>query len=245
MPTGSGESCSARPGCDHVSSEFTAEGSPGRLWYTAGPEVSRGQMPEADFFARIGLFVARDFLKVSERTRLLAEARSATAQPATVGIAPSVYAVDESVRRTKVAVVSASAASLVESHLLGLKPALEEHFGLPLNGCQPPQFLVYREGDFFNPHRDSASVPGAAEFSKVRRVATVLFLNGESDEGHEGDYGGGSLTFYGLMGDPRLQNVGLPLRGEPGVLIAFRTDIIHEVTPVTHGERFTVVSWFF
>lgn len=202
-------------------------------------------MPEADFFARIGLFVTRDFLDASEMTRLLTEARSATAKPATVGITPSVYAVDESVRRTKVAAVSASAASLVESRLLSLKPALEEHFGLPLTGCQSPQFLVYREGDFFSPHRDSASVPGAAEFSRVRRVATVLFLNGESNESREGDYGGGSLTFFGLMGDPRLQKVGLPLRGEPGVLIAFRTDIIHEVTPVTHGERFTVVSWFF
>jgi SM-20-related protein len=32
--------------------------------------------------------------------------------------------------------------------------------------------------------------------------------------------------------------------GEPGLLVAFRSDTVHEVLPVTHGERFTVVSWF-
>ena len=34
------------------------------------------------------------------------------------------------------------------------------------------------------------------------------------------------------------------LRGEPGTLVAFRSETTHEVTPVTHGERYSIVSWF-
>ncbi|MCA1578026.1 MAG: 2OG-Fe(II) oxygenase [Acidobacteria bacterium] len=32
--------------------------------------------------------------------------------------------------------------------------------------------------------------------------------------------------------------------GERGTLIAFRAETTHEVTPVTHGERYSMVSWF-
>jgi SM-20-related protein len=68
----------------------------------------------------------------------------------------------------------------------------------------------------------------------------VLFLNGEGGADQPSSYGGGQLTFYGLMGD----RLGLPLAGRPGLLVAFRSDLVHAVTPVTRGERYTVVSWF-
>jgi hypothetical protein len=35
-----------------------------------------------------------------------------------------------------------------------------------------------------------------------------------------------------------------PLIAEPGLLIAFPSDKWHEVKPVSHGRRFTVVTWF-
>src|SRR5262245_37690480 len=34
------------------------------------------------------------------------------------------------------------------------KGALEEHFGVALAACEPPQFLRYETGDFFVPHQD-------------------------------------------------------------------------------------------
>jgi predicted 2-oxoglutarate/Fe(II)-dependent dioxygenase YbiX len=30
----------------------------------------------------------------------------------------------------------------------------------------------------------------------------------------------------------------------PGTLVAYRAETTHEVTPLTHGERFTVATWF-
>jgi SM-20-related protein len=37
--------------------------------------------------------------------------------------------------------------------------------------------------------------------------------------------------------------VGLPLVGEGGLLVAFESGTTHSVTPITHGERYTVVTW--
>lgn len=201
-------------------------------------------MPGADFFARFGLFVAKDFFDAEQCAELLAEARSVTSTPATIGIGSDTYAVDESRRRSKWANVSAETVSSVKARLLTLKPAVERHFDVALTDCQDPQFLVYREGDYFRAHSDRRRGSDAAEFSKERRVSAVVFLNGESEAPGTDVYGGGSLTFYGLIGDSRMEEYGIPLQGEPGLLVAFRPELVHEVTPVAHGERYTIVTWF-
>ena len=202
-------------------------------------------MPGADFFARLGLFVDTKLVHPEACVRLRAEMRSAPGKAATVierrGPAD---AVDEETRRTKSAKVSESAISLVEERLLAIKPQLESHFGVALSRWQPPQFLVYRRGDFFRPHPDISEDPDAPQFAKERRVSIVIFLNDESPKPKPECYCGGSLTFYGLFDDPRAKGLGLPLVGQAGLLIAFRPEILHEVTEVTDGERYTIVSWF-
>jgi SM-20-related protein len=40
------------------------------------------------------------------------------------------------------------------------------------------------------------------------------------------------------------KNIGLPLDARAGLLIAFRSEVFHEVQPVTHGQRLSVVGWF-
>jgi SM-20-related protein len=77
----------------------------------------------------------------------------------------------------------------------------------------------------------------------LQRVGAAVFLNGEGEDGDPDAYGGGSLTFYGLLGEDEERQVGLPLMGEEGLLVAFASDLPHAVTPVTHGERYTVVTW--
>jgi hypothetical protein len=47
-----------------------------------------------------------------------------------------------------------------------------------------------------------------------------------------------------LQSASRLKTYGVPVIGEAGLLIAFGADMVHAVTPVTHGERYTIVSWF-
>jgi PKHD-type hydroxylase len=197
----------------------------------------------ADFFRNFGLYVAPEFFDGDLCARLRAEARGAAADPATVRKRAADYEVDEQIRRTQLARVSETTEALVEQRLLALKGTLDRHFGVTTTGIRWPQFLVYREGDFFRPHADSSTDEDAPPIATRRRVSIVIFLNGEGNSPDEDSYSGGSLTFYGLMDDARAADRGFPLTGEAGLLVAFPSSYVHSVTPVTRGTRFTIVSW--
>src|SRR5689334_14232190 len=101
------------------------------------------RMPSAEFFTRFGLFVRRDFLDRSECARLRTAMRAAARAPATVRTDEASYGVDDSWRRTQRAEVEAWAEDLVNERLEAARPAVAEHFQVPLTGCQQLQFLVY------------------------------------------------------------------------------------------------------
>ena len=172
--------------------------------------------------------------------------RAATGAPATVSDEQSGDdAVDETYRKTKQAKVSPATAGRIEGELLKAIPGVANHFGRALVGVQHPQFLLYREGDFFRAHPDDSKKPDAPGFVRRRSVSAVVFLNGVGPSESDG-YSGGSLTFYGLMDDDTSEDsVGLALAGETGLLVAFSSDLVHSVSPITAGERYTLVSWFF
>lgn len=203
-------------------------------------------MPTADFFSTLGLFVAREFLPANTCATIRAEVRSAAVRPTLVRESGHTYVVDENTRRTKWADVSPETVAFVAERLLSVKPELERQFDCRLESCQRPQFLVYRKGDFFLQHRDRGAEEDAPEFSRRRQVSAVTFLNGESNDAAPETYRGGSLTFYGLLDDEGLggKSMGFPLIGEEGLLVAFPTDLVHEVTPVLDGERYTIATWF-
>ncbi|HEX6183637.1 MAG TPA: 2OG-Fe(II) oxygenase [Pyrinomonadaceae bacterium] len=134
--------------------------------------------------------------------------------------------------------------SLVRGKLLDARAALGRHFGVEVKDCQGPTYLVYKPGDFFEPHKDESNRPGAPDHVRERLLSAVLFLSDEDAGEQRGEYAGGSLGFYGLLKDPRCAHIGLPVKGRAGLLVAFRSDVFHQVTPVTRGERMTVVSWY-
>jgi SM-20-related protein len=199
-------------------------------------------VPTAEFFSRLGLFVLRDFLDPDTCARLRREVKNAEKVPGAVGAESGRYEVDPHSRRTNIAEVPADAEAIIDERLSALTSEVERHFSVRIQGRQRLQFLLYREGDFFEAHRDRNPSPNAAEFSRRRQVSVVVFLNGEAEDPTPDAYGGGSLTFYGLLGEGDRQ-VGLPVLGETGLLIAFDSNLTHAVTPVTYGERYTVVTW--
>jgi SM-20-related protein len=202
-------------------------------------------LPKAEFFHLFGLYSSKNFLTTSLCETLRAEIHSSNLLEAGIRKKDGTFGVNPSFRSAKWGKVSSKSSSEVKSVLAQLQSSLEKHFQEQLTGFEEPQFLIYHPGDFYSQHGDSSKDPESADYLKKRRVSIVVFLNAESDQPHDGCYGGGALTFYGLINDPRMKNHGLPLVGEEGMLIAFPSDIIHEVTPVTHGERFTIVSWFY
>jgi SM-20-related protein len=201
-------------------------------------------MPAADFFRSLGLFVIKDFFDGAGCEHLRLEASSGSKSRATV-VNKRIERLDEGIRKTKWVEVSRPTISAVKARLSALKPRLESHFNVTLAGCEEPQFLAYKAGDFFRLHRDNADDPDALAYVRARQVSTVIFLNGAAEALGPASYCGGALTFYGLIDDPCWKTYGFPVVGERGLLLAFRSHVLHEVSVVTQGERYSIVSWFF
>lgn len=120
---------------------------------------------------------------------------------------------------------------------------IAEHFRVELNECEEPQFLRYKEGDFFVAHQDGNT--GLLRLDTEQRlVSTVIFLSLETDapQPEANVHCGGSLIFTNLRARP--EDAKFRMVADPGTLIAFRSETTHEVTPVTHGERHSIVSWY-
>jgi SM-20-related protein len=200
-------------------------------------------MPNADFFSQLGLFVRKSFIDAETCARIQAEVRAGAPVPRKI-IRHGVEMLDEDFRKSSTVAVSAATRAYIEERLLAVRPDLERCFGTTLPTHEPPYFGAYREGDFFMPHTDGSDNPDSLEIIKARHVTAVIFLNGQTDDPGDASYCGGSLVLYGLIDDPAWTQFGFPVASEPGTLIAFRANVIHEVEPITAGVRCTVVCRF-
>jgi SM-20-related protein len=180
------------------------------------------------------------FLPDAEVRALRQELRACSGESAPVYGRTQGGSVDLRTRATtRLAVAEATRARLIAAFERG-RPALEAHFDLALSHCEPPQFLRYETGGFFVAHQDG-NTPLLHDDTRFRRISIVLFLSPAATQAGAEGYGGGELVLHGPMRGPPLRQVYAPA---PGTLLAFRAETTHEVTPLTFGERYTVVSWW-
>lgn len=180
-----------------------------------------------------------DFFDAQTRSQLEADLMSAASAAATVLGLQAQAGVDMRVRKSARLQMPEGLVERVRQAILNRKPQFEEHFGVALTGCEAPQFLRYETGDYFVAHQDG-NTPLTHDDTRFRRVSVVIFMSTQSEEAMPGTYGGGSLVLHGPYSGP---DVRLPLNPPPGTLVAFRSETTHEVTPVTHGERFTIACF--
>jgi SM-20-related protein len=191
--------------------------------------------------ARFDPLFVRGFIDPRTCEEILAEMASAESGPATIhGGSKSI---DERVRKTARVLPSPETVGLLRRRLLECKARIEEHFGISLSDCEEPQFLRYQVGDFFVAHQDGNTPLLRFDRDRVRIVSVVIFLSQQSTVAGTGSYSGGSLVFSGPLVDPSYRET-REVVGEIGMLIAFRSETTHEVTPVTHGERHSIACWY-
>jgi SM-20-related protein len=201
-------------------------------------------VPKADFFQRLGLFAIDGFLDHATCREIRTAFKRGSSRAGTVGTKGSDFVVDRAYRSVNWVKIDETVDRLVRTKLKEAIAEVGRHYGLELTDCEAPQFLSYVTGDHYKAHRDSGAHDHATETSKVRRISSVIFLNEASEAASDETYGGGSLTFYGLFGDAGGTSIGVPLEPEEGLLITFPSEMMHSVEPVTHGERYTIASWF-
>jgi SM-20-related protein len=187
----------------------------------------------------IDWLTVEDFLDSPTRTELLSELRQTDAAQAGV-YGGGVARVDKSVRSVGILRIGGAWRERVKALLADARPGIAGHFGVTLTTIDEPQFLRYEPGDFFVPHQDG-NTPLIRDDSRYRLISVVIFLNPTSEEPSEDSYSGGSFVFHGQDADWEKRYVVPPA---PGSLIAFRSETTHEVTPVTHGSRYSIVSWY-
>ena len=188
----------------------------------------------------IELLEIKDFLDPPACDALQAELREAGGSAAALLGPNGVGLVRPQVRKVTRSAVPPATRDRVTRLLMNRKEELEHHFGIALGQCEQPQFLRYEAGDFFVPHQDG-NTPLIYDQSRFRKMSAVLFLSTQSEDPLPTTYGGGSLILHGHYSGPPLR---VPVVAAQGTLVAFRAETTHEVTPITRGERFTIVSWY-
>lgn len=185
------------------------------------------------------LLLVASFLNPEICRELIAEMRRSPAAPAVTYGPGGPGLVNERVRKVERLEPSRETVEYVTRRLMEYREKIGEHFGISLSGCEEPQFLRYRVGDFFVAHQDGNTGLVQLDTDRSRRISMSIFLNRQSEAPEADSYCGGSLVLSDWRAGREFR-----LDGETGTLVAFRSETTHEVIPVTDGERYAIVSWY-
>jgi predicted 2-oxoglutarate/Fe(II)-dependent dioxygenase YbiX len=180
------------------------------------------------------VFVVPAFLDPATCRRLRRAMDSGLSEPAEV-LHDTIDQQDD-VRRVSNIEVDVASLEELEQRLDAHRDAIGAFYGRALNEREGASFLRYTDGGFYRRHRDRAIVdswPGAAR----RDVAVVVFLNSSRHAG-PGDFDGGVLRLF-------VDDRPVAIHPAEGLLVAFRADVLHEVTVVRSGTRDAIVDWFY
>ncbi len=99
-------------------------------------------------------------------------------------------------------------------------------------------YFRYPTGGFVGPHRDRSANNDDPREVRWRMASLVLFLN--SDAPPDG-FDGGALVVY----VPQISGRTIPhsIHARAGTLALFDPGLVHEVTRVRSGTRYTMVAW--
>jgi len=103
----------------------------------------------------------------------------------------------------------------------------------PIQLIEAGQYAEYSKGDFYDWHMDSAI--NMKDMPPVRKISMTLLLSDPKD------YKGGYLQ---ILGDNFFKSEKSKIKLERGYAVFFASFLLHRVTPVTKGNRKSLVMWF-
>jgi predicted 2-oxoglutarate/Fe(II)-dependent dioxygenase YbiX len=174
-----------------------------------------------------GIFILPDFRDRNWCDRIRAAMERGELTPAEVHA--NGFVVNPEVRRTMEVEVDSTTTEQVERAITGVCKRVADFFGIPLSRDEGPGFLRYVAGGFYRRHCDVLS---GSDEEFPRRISVVMFLTSAGEQCE-----GGALRIY--------QPDAFDVSPKAGTLVAFPSDVPHEVLPVTSGVRDVVVDWLF
>ena len=104
----------------------------------------------------------------------------------------------------------------------------EQEWQFNINESEKAQFTVYEKNDFYTWHRDNN-----IESNITRKVSVTVQLSDPSE------YSGGDLKLKDCWGAHEIPTV-----NARGTIIIFPSFLLHEVSPVNEGTRYSLVQWY-
>jgi predicted 2-oxoglutarate/Fe(II)-dependent dioxygenase YbiX len=104
-----------------------------------------------------------------------------------------------------------------------------------------PYFMSYMKGSFFRAHRDVANHKNDPPRLAAHRWSLLLYLNGREPAEDLPTFDGGALIVYET--DPKLSDRRIVIVPKPGLLVLFRSSLMHEVATILDGTRYAVAGW--
>ena len=147
------------------------------------------------------------------------------------------FELQQDVRRAVSIDVDETVLAMVEAALDSTRARVAAFYGLHLHSREGASVLRYETGGFYRRHVDRADTPSWPQTAR-RQITVVLFLESAREAEPSGGFGGGVLRLFPEDGDP------IDIIPARGTLVAFPASMPHEVTPVTSGQRDTIVDWF-
>jgi SM-20-related protein len=201
-------------------------------------------MANLDELRRLGLFLVPGFFPL-ELCRGLCRAANAQRAKAAPIMLHGVITVDSSVRHAGCYNILEDELDInIGDRLSSTLPTIADHFEVSLTDYEVPQIVRYPVGGFYRPHIDSAPASCGNTSLSGRKISCVVFLNSSAKWADNGSFVGGALAFLKLVESPTWGDCKTLLYPVSGLLVAFRSNVYHEVLPVMAGERFTFVTWF-
>jgi predicted 2-oxoglutarate/Fe(II)-dependent dioxygenase YbiX len=182
------------------------------------------------------------FLAPDECRALIGEIDAAYQEQAEIWLGQE-FGVHPESRLGAVATLATATEELVQDRLWGVMAQLEERYRCEVSHVSGVTALVYRRGDHFAAHSDGGVDEDAPSEVTRRRVSLVVALNDGASERR--DFSGGELHFHPSCppgSEPAPHDV-VAVRSEPGLLIAFPSPMVHRVTPVVDGCRYSLALW--
>ena len=182
------------------------------------------------------------FLTPDECRALIGEIDAAYQEQAEIWLGQE-FGVHPESRLGAVATLATATEELVQDRLWGVMAQLEERYRCEVSHVSGVTALIYRRGDHFAAHSDGGVDEDAPPEVTRRRVSLVVALNDGASG--EPDVTGGELHFYPSCPpgfEPAPQDH-VAVRSETGLLIAFPSPMVHRVTPVVDGSRYSLALW--
>ena len=104
-----------------------------------------------------------------------------------------------------------------------------------------PYFMSYEKGSYFRAHRDVANHKNDPPRLAAHRWSLLLYLNGREPVADLPVFEGGALIIYET--EAKLRDRRVVIVPRPGMLVFFRSTLMHEVAIVLEGKRYAVAGW--